>query len=853
MTAAIRPRGIRSLHLPPPLATLSAALPNRPNLSGDTLPGDDALVTGATGATRPPSAIDAPTSARAARGSAPFVAGPALRDAFRDLTIEEQTPGPGETLHAFPVPVAPGTSQAETPSNGPLERTTLRDARSVSGLDQTAVGNATPDLLASDTILHTGDPRRIHRFAVLRQIGAGGMGVVYAGYDEELDRRVAIKVVREDLVASQGSARILREAQAMAKVSHPNVVQVYEVGEFSGQVFVAMEFIKGVTLGEWLTAEDRTWEETLEMYLQAGRGLAAAHHMGLVHRDFKPDNVLVGDGRARVLDFGLARAEGSRAPEADDSALVRTSSVPVHMLSTNLTMAGTILGTPAFMSPEQHLGEHTDARSDQFSFCVALYGALYGVAPFAGENFIDLSESVTHGKLRPPPAGTAVPAWVFAALRTGLAVAPADRHPSMDTLLAALTPDQVQMSRRRWQWPAALVGASLLAVVVTLAVTREGDPTAQDLQSIDRLTLEARDAASRMQWVYPTAADPRDTAYNRVVLLENLEGAAATPAFTAANGLRAEFAASLVVLGDRYFDDIDSRPYARDYYVQALVFVPTDPRASERSGVTLGQISDLQVRAGQGQFAEDELVAAEPLRILADPDRVRAQGSALAFARDAARGSALGRERAAAVFRKSGLLAADALTPDEPPPPRVAVVTPPPEPEPALADDPPTGEPVPTRLERERRLKTRPVEETKAAAPEPVAVPVPEPEPAEATKDPDGSRTLSDEAAAARRRGEVADAEKLYNQSLDLWNGNAAALIGLSDIYFERGNFDRAVKYAEKGVRADATADNLIRLGDAYFKVFRYSDAQQRYQRAAALGHPKAEERLTRVREKLGG
>ena len=165
--------------------------------------------------------------------------------------------------------------------------------------------------------------------------------------------------------------------------------------------------------------------------------------------------------------------------------------------------------------------------------------------------------------------------------------------------------------------------------------------------------------------------------------------------------------------------------------------------------------------------------------------------------------------------------------------------------------DVPVEDPLPTRLERDRRLKVKPVAEGKAP-PTPTPAPEPEPEPP-AASDPDASRALSDEAAAARRRGETAEAEKLYNQSLDLWNANAAALAGLSDIYFEKGNFDRSVKYAEKAVRADANAENLIRLGDAYFKVFRYSDAQQRYERAAALGHPRAAERLARVREKLGG
>jgi serine/threonine protein kinase len=750
-------------------------------------------------------------------------------------------PAIGLTLPAFsppnPTPVPPSAT----------ERTTLREpeAARISGLDKTQISRpgAAVSVALDETHIGPPHPARIGRFTVLRTLGAGGMGVVYAAYDEELDRRVAIKVVRDDVGAgAQGRERMKREAQAMAKVSHPNVVQVYQVGDLDdGQLYVAMEFVKGTTLADWLGSEERGWEEALEMYLQAGRGLAGAHREGLVHRDFKPDNVLIGtDGRARVLDFGLARAEGVRSPEVD-SALLRVST-PTTVLRSNLTLAGTIMGTPAFMSPEQHLGESADARSDQFSFCVAVYGSLYGVSPFAGTTLMELGESVTSGALRPPPEGSPVPTWVWQALKTGLATRADDRHPSMDTLLAALTPDQVH-TRRRWLWPAALVGVSSLAVLVTLALVRGSDPSGADLAAIERLQQEARDAATRLQWVYPTPVDPRDTAYNRVVQLEHFEGPAAEPAFTAALGLRSEFAEALIVLGDRYFDDPLSRPYARDYYVQAMVFVPDDPRAAGRSGVTIGQLSDLQQRAADGQFGDAELIAADPLRILADPDRVRASSSALALARDAARGSALGRDRITAVFRKQGLLQpGDELDPPRTQPPLVAAL--PPEPPPTAQPEALPSDDLPTRLERERRLKVKPAE-AKPAAPEPD-------EPV--ASDPDGSRALSTQADAARRRGETSEAEKLFNQALDLWNGNAAALIGLSDIAFERGNFDRAVKYAEKAVRQEpAKPDYLLRLGDAYFKVFRYSDAQLRYERAGELGHPKANERLTRIREKLGG
>ncbi|MBA3550218.1 MAG: serine/threonine protein kinase, partial [Nannocystis sp.] len=252
------------------------------------------------------------------------------------------------------------------------------------------------------------------RYSLLRKLGEGGMGVVYSAYDEELDRRVAIKLLRvKDGAGPSAASRMLREAQAMAKLSHPNVVQVYDTGELSGQVFLAMEFVHGQTLREWLHGSEtvprpvpRPWRDVLAMYIQAGQGLAAAHAAGLVHRDFKPDNVLVGaDGRARVLDFGLARYESARAvdpaddptdsqdPAADEDLELssrsrnrsRNPSRRSRPADPQLTAAGTTIGTPAYMSPEQHLRAPTAARSDQFSFCVSLYEGLHGERPFAGD------------------------------------------------------------------------------------------------------------------------------------------------------------------------------------------------------------------------------------------------------------------------------------------------------------------------------------------------------------------------------------------------------------------------------------------------------------------------------------
>ena len=716
-----------------------------------------------------------------------------------------------------------------------------------------------------------GQPGKIHRFAVLRLLGEGGMGVVYSAYDEELDRRVAIKLVRDaGGDGSFGRSRILREAQAMAKVSHPNVVQVYEVGEFAGQVFVAMEFVKGVTLTDWL-AEERPWEEVRDMFLQAGRGLAAAHAQGLVHRDFKPDNVLVGaDGRARVLDFGLARRETEAGVARPSDSFVARVGQSGDVLSTNLTLAGTIMGTPAYMSPEQHRGEPADARSDQFSFSVALFEALHRQHPFPGETYHELSDAVLGGHLRPPPAGSRVPEWLTRALVTGMATDPADRHPSMDTLLAELGQDTAPpIARSRWLWPAVTVITAALAVLFTLLLVG-GKPSADEAAEIDRLVADARAAASRRHWVYPGPEDPRDTAYNRIVLLESMTGDAATAAQTQALALRIEFADSLLIQGNPLYDDVETRGLARDYYVQALVFDPENKVAATRAGVTLGQLADLRDRAGAGEFLESELVVGSVQQALAEPDEhVRSEKVAAALAADRGHTPASAKLQLARGLTKSSIISAEALDRalggPEAAPDVVAVADPPPAPAATTAGDPPAGddtgvadEPQETgpKSKDPKARDPKGPKDPKAKDPKDPKDPKAKPEGDEGDEgisDPVRSMELTREAEAARRRGALTEAEQLFNQALSLWNKNGAAMMGLSDIHFDRGNFDRAVKYAEKAVRAEGdNSDYRIRLGDALFKIFRYADAQKQYDKAAELGHPKAAERLARVRAKLG-
>ncbi|MCA9655704.1 MAG: protein kinase, partial [Myxococcales bacterium] len=268
----------------------------------------------------------------------------------------------------------------------------------------------------------------------------GGMGRVYEAIDDALDRPVAIKVLLRHV--SQGHRqRLLREAQALAKLSHPNVVQVYEVGEAEGEVFVAMELVRGQTLWEWVERDPRpSWRACVEVYRQAGLGLAAAHAEGLVHRDFKPGNAIVDDkGRVRVLDFGLARRRGEGAGEGSSEA--ETDGEPnLDELGADprLTVTGTVLGTPAYMPLEQMEGRETDARSDQFGFCVSLYEAVYSERPFRGESIAALMTAMVAEHVRPAPRGTAVPMRLRRVLLRGLARDPARRWDSMDELLAEL-------------------------------------------------------------------------------------------------------------------------------------------------------------------------------------------------------------------------------------------------------------------------------------------------------------------------------------------------------------------------------------------------------------------------------
>jgi len=301
---------------------------------------------------------------------------------------------------------------------------------------------------------------QVGRYMIIDHIGKGGMGMVYKAFDPDLNRPVALKLltIREDRLSderdlSRYKIRLLREAQALAQLSHPNVITVYDVGTYDEAIFMAMELVEGQTLKEWIEQGPHPREKILEVVMAAGHGLAAAHQAGIIHRDFKPANVIIGQsGRVRVLDFGLARASGpvrSKTEDAHiaavreaaakardgDSASSSASSASVSLLtddlgsaeldssvsvlSTSLTQDGSVVGTPRYMAPEQHMEEPVEERSDQFSFCIVLFEALFGERPFKGKTYTEMVFNVVRRRIVRPD-DVDVPAWLEQVILRGL-------------------------------------------------------------------------------------------------------------------------------------------------------------------------------------------------------------------------------------------------------------------------------------------------------------------------------------------------------------------------------------------------------------------------------------------------
>lgn len=353
---------------------------------------------------------------------------------------------------------------------------------------------------------------RVGRYVISVKLAQGGMGVVYRAHDPELGRDVALKLVRvragaDSLVIAR--ERLLREAQALAQIAHPNVIAVHDVGTHGRDVFIAMELVAGESLRVWSAARPRTWREIVKVLLAAARGLAAAHAAGMVHRDVKPDNVMVGaDGRVRVLDFGLARGAGDgsepqptpdaeldpaefegdtidSAGSSDGAAAASAGSHTRERLLAPLTELGAVVGTPKYMSPEHHRGGPVDARSDQYSFCLMAWELVCKAPPFSARDRAALRLAKEQGQLERPPKGAIGPARLRRLLARGLAPAPADRFPSMAALIAALERLEGAARRQGIVAASAVAAAAVAALVVWRPTTAAPPRCAVDPAQLD--------------------------------------------------------------------------------------------------------------------------------------------------------------------------------------------------------------------------------------------------------------------------------------------------------------------------------------------------------------------------------
>ena len=680
-------------------------------------------------------------------------------------------------------------------------------------------------------------PRRgdaLGRYLVIEPIGAGGLGEVFLAYDPELDRRVAVKRLRRNVDgpgADTERERLGREARLMAQLADPNVVHVYDAGVQDGHVFIAMEYVEGQTLQGWLREQARSWPELVAVFVQTARGLIAAHELGIVHRDFKPANVLLGrDGRARVADFGLAHGGIATAGLGEGVASVRGARA-------DITASGTILGTPAYMAPEQHAGARVDARADQFAFCAALFEAVYGCKPFAGDSIEALGRAKQSGRIIAVEPAIAPPAWLHRAIVRGLAPRPEDRFASMVALVEALTSEQRQRTKRSQRRNILALGL-VTAGIASFALWRSAPPLGIGVQ-VQVLQQRAERHADAGVYVFPPLAKPTaETAYTAVRGLEQLDDPSGG-AQDAADRLRRRFADELVARADASFDHTDARVLALELYTAALVFDPRQPRALERARVPAWLVADLGQRAESGMLRDEELALAELVRI---------DGTGPASGqRDAAPPTARLREQVASLPASLRLQLAGPLSRlrDDPSPAPVAAKTPDAaSPVVIGADAAPAGaapavrDADPARRPRATSAAARPTNDA-AAAP--------------ATADPAEAQRRADAALALLRAGDIRGAEAGLHRALEADPRNADAWGGLAELLFEASRYHEAERYAKLYVAArPRSGTQRILLGDIQFKLQKYKDARAQYDKAMQLGDARAAKRIEQLDQRLG-
>ena len=702
-----------------------------------------------------------------------------------------------------------GSAAAQRARLGPA----MDEVRTTPVTPRGAPAPAPPQLLLPGTV--------IDRYILVEHLGSGGLGDVYKAYDPELDRRIAIKILRSSVVQAETKLglpwdRLRREAQALAKLHHPNVVVVHDVGEFGEESFIAMGFAEGVALHHWAHRERPGWSRIRDVFLDAGRGLAAAHAAGLVHRDFKPENVVVGPGDGVVvLDFGLARAAEIAF---EDSPALREGG-DSSLLHREVTGHEILLGTPAYMAPETFRRGETSQASDQFAFCVSMYKVLYGAFPFPRGDVREYVKAVEKGELTPPEGD--VPRWLFRVLARGMSGRPEARFENMTALLRALEGDRIRRRRRRL---GLVLAVPLLGVAVGAgAWLLRPEPTAEALAIPDQMARAAREAAARGDFVYPPADDPKaPTALSNVLELEALDGPTAARGREVATALRSEFAGALIKFGDRYYAMEGGRPFAADFYAMALMFDPDDSHASGRAQISPTQREAVIERARTASFSGPELAAAEILSALTEEEpEARAKKLRTFLERDAPTGL-------------TTRAAIEALVEPEP------EVEPTPEPAPEVEPDvPPTPEPDPPPEDET-------VLELEGDAPDPARDDTPSGQPKRAAEEVSrGNAELA--------KGRLAAAEAHYHRAMELAPSSFGAHLGLANCAFERGSYSRAAKLAKKATSLrPRSAAAFMLLGNARFKTLDYAAARKAYQRARDLGSKEAEAGLARLSKRLG-
>ena len=640
-----------------------------------------------------------------------------------------------------------------------------------------------------------GPGSHLGRYVVIDALGEGGLSQVFRAFDPELDRSVAVKVLKSRVWGGIDEAweeRLVREAKALAALDDPHVVKVFDVGRHEGRVFVAMELVRGWTLREWATRSKPGWRAARAKIVDAARGVVAAHEAGVIHRDFKPENVLVDTkGRVRVVDFGLAQRVRLEAAAGDDG-----------------TESDGLVGTLAYMAPEQLQGEAADARSDQFAVCCTLAELLFGEHPFFGEDARTRLASIAAGP-QTLAGSRGVPGWLRSVVFRGLSVEPCERFGSMAELVTELQADQ----RRRRRRALGVAGALVLAAGLGAGVATVVQPEPQvDEARIEALVAEALAAADRRAYLLPREGDaPNATAYQAILALEQLDGDNADMGRARAADLRRQLSERLAATGDDLQRSPEHATFAADLYAAAVVFDPSNATARRATTLTGGEIADLRRRATELDHTPAERVAAMTVAAAAEPDPEQRRRRLEAL-----------RQRLAPSTR-TRLQADDELRVD--------------------ADSP----------DRTPRRNIPVVAAAAEAAPEASAAS--EDAPARGGGS-DAERAAAETKAArnARAKGRLRDAEQHYTRALVADRSHGPALAGLAQLHFDEGRTHRALDFAKRAVAASPRRGAYaMLLGDLYFKVLRFDDARQAYRRAREHGRrSEADAALARLDARLG-